>query len=189
MGSSEELRDLIRETGAFDKSRHLVYFDRIWHRPDKLRICADIIYQKLANIEEGLLKSGINKANLVLLTADSVEGNLGIVPMGFFIAEKLGWHMAIWKEYADVRWGTSAILGYREYNATCILLQDVVDQGTIAIRIAQSIKTLSWKFAVYFSAVLNSENADNGVNNSLDKASLILGERPVFHYIISADEL
>ena len=189
MNISDNLRLLIHEANAFDKAGHYINFDHIWQDPHKLKLCAEIIGQHLQLLVNDIVAGGINKSNLVLLTPDNIGGSLGILPISFLVAEKLELNIAVWKEYADVRWGTSAILGYREANAVCILLQDVVDQGTTAIRVAQSIKELTWKFPVYSSVVLNSENEKKGVMQSLDKVSLILGERPVFRNIISIKEL
>lgn len=189
MDISDKLRVLIRQANAYDKPRHYINFDQIWQDPQTLRDCTELITHYLANLVEELIAKGTDRSKIVLLTPDSVGGALGILPIGFLAASKLDLKIAVWKEYADVRWGTSAIIGFKEHAASCILLQDVVDQGTTAIRVAQNINELAWKFPIYASAVLNSENDAMAVDQSLGKVSLILGEKPVFRYIISEKEL
>lgn len=188
---SDRLKMLLRDADVFDKDENYVYFDRVWHRPDRLRDCAELVYQYLLGLIGGFgnrIPSDMFK--VVILSPDSVRSNFGIIPVSVLVADKLGCRVAVWKELADIRWGTSAIMGSVDIrDLTCIALQDVVRRGSTALRMAKTMKELGWSFSLYVAAVLHNESEDRDVIARMEQVESILGERPEFRYIVSAKEL
>ena len=185
--SSKKLKSLLNQAEAFNESRNYIYFDRIWGNPENIRKCAELFYEEILILNKKA--SFIQNPNPVILSADSAGGNMGIIPVSFFVAEKLNCPATIWKELANIQWGTAAILGNPKPNQSCILLQDVVDHGTTIVKVAHTVKELNWKLILYLTGVINNKKGVDDVNMSLDIVENLLGERPKFHYIASIEEL
>jgi hypothetical protein len=187
---AKNLKTLLTQANAVDVETNYVHFDRVWQKPNNLKYCADLVYLYLIELNkefDNLLLE--DKSSLVIISPDSVGTNLGIIPVSFLVANKIGCHVAVWKELADIRWGTSAVIGPSNPDLICITLQDVVRHGTTALKIANSIKDLKWKFVLYLAAVLNHEEGDLAVKTTLIKVGEILEEIPKFRYILSRDDL
>jgi phosphoribosylpyrophosphate synthetase len=186
--SSDKIKTLLTQTNAFDRCERYVYFDRIWQDTMTLKTCAELVHQYMLELNEKLSFIPEDKSGFVILTPDSVAGGLGILPVSFFVADRLGCQVSVWKEYADVKWGTSKIVGNRTRNNVCVVLQDVVDHGTTAVRIAHNIKEFNWKFILYLAVVANS-SSETGVGRALKQVQEILGSEPAFRHILSVEEL
>jgi phosphoribosylpyrophosphate synthetase len=185
--AGKQLKGLLLDSGAYNADKHFVYFDRIWHHPARLSTCAELIYQFL--LEQVHPHIPADRSQLVLLSPDAIRSNFGIIPVSVLVAAKLGCRFAVWKEMANLNWGTSAIMGSDVPDLYCIALQDVVSRGHTAVRMAQSIKSRGWQFPLYFCAVLNNRDGPELVRRNLSKIEPILGQVPQFHYILSASDL
>ena len=183
---AEKLRKLLLDVGAYNKEKHYVEFDRVWYEPKTLNYCADLICEYIRTIQDQFPKE---TSNIILLSSDDLRSDFGIIPVSSVVANKLDYRFAVWKEMADIKWGTSSIMGNTTPGLFCIVLQDVVSRGHTSIRIAQSMKTLDWKFAFYITVVLNNKHDGYSVDTTMDKISPILGTRPNFRYIVSASDL
>jgi phosphoribosylpyrophosphate synthetase len=191
---SNEIRDrlmsLLQDAGAFDRQQKYVYFDRVWHHPDRLRDCAELVHQYvLGLIRQMSDRVPSDRSKLVILSPDSVRSDFGIIPVSVLVADRLGCRFAVWKELADIKWGTSAIIGTDSHGLVCIVLQDVVRRGSTALRMAQAMKALEWEFLVYVAAVLNNRNEDRDAMAIAEQINSILGQRPEFRYILSTQQL
>lgn len=187
---SKQIQLLIKDTSAFDKGKKYVNFSHIWVEPNNLEKCAKLVIDYLQELnKDNNYFQPEEIDNLVILSPDNIGGNLGIVPVAFKIAESLGCKAAVWKEFADIKWGTSRIIGTQKPNQKCIVLQDVVDEGTTAIKIALSIKEIKWKFILYITVVFNPEIRESKITDSLSQVGEILGEPPDFRYIVSINSL
>ncbi len=181
----EKFRQLLDKSQALDRNKHYVDFSHIWKDPSTLSDCAGLISEFLLqlNIDNKYIHYG-HVDDLVLLSPDNLGGNFGIIPVTFTVAKTLGCKIAIWKEFANIEWGTSSLIGCTEKNLKCILLQDVVDEGTTALKIASHIKELNWNFILYYAAVLNTNNREMNIEKTMTEVGEILGKKPDFKFII-----
>lgn len=185
---SQKFKDLLLDVGVYNKERRYVEFDRVWYEPKTLEYCADLVCDYLKAIQEET-EFPKDPTNIVLLSSDALRSDFGMLPISSVVANRLGYRFAVWKEMADIKWGTSSIMGTTLPGLFCIVLQDVVSRGHTSIRIAQSMKSLDWKFAFYIAAVLNNKHDGYSLNTTMDKIFPILGSRPTFKHIISAGDL
>jgi hypothetical protein len=187
---AEDLARLITTHDAFDRSRRYVHFDRLWHSHDALDDASDCVYRYLTDLAGQLPESVLgDRGRLVLLSPDTARSSLGIIPVSVLVASRMGCRFAVWKEIADIRWASPALLGSTDAGLVCFVLQDVVSSGRTAVRIAKSIKQLGWSFPLYVAAVYNNTDEDTGPEAVLQNIEPVLGHVPAFKYILSAREL
>ncbi len=188
--AQKQLKRLLIESGAFEAAKDYVAFDQVWHDPLLLTTCADLVYQHFVELVERHRENiPVDKSRLVLLVPDAIRSNFGIMPVGVLVASRFGCRFAIWKEMADISWGTSAIMGSELPDLHCIVLQDVVSRAHTAIRIAQSLKMRKWCFDMYVAVILNNKDEAEPALNNLKKIEQILGYKPEFDFMLSARHL
>ena len=133
-----------------------VHFERVWANTRLLRQCANLVAEDLELLDKGLNFIPQSK-NLIILTPDTVEGRLGALPLSFFVAEKMGINVVVWKEYADFLWGRAKLIGdVKSANKVAVLLQDVFESGTTAQKICYTLKRLKkldWRIPLHYTVV------------------------------------
>jgi len=185
-----ELKSIIHKSGALNKKEKYIYFDRVWHEINNLSKWANITHKYLEEqIEELNNNFNCDISNLVILSPDTVRASYGIIPVSVIVSNLLGCRFAIWKEFADIKLGTSGIYGTNQEGLTCIALQDVVRRGGTLTRMAFAVKKRKWNLALYISAIFNNEFGEKFVNNSLKEVNTILGLKPLFRFMLTIDEL
>lgn len=184
------LIDLFKRIEVFDKEKQVISFDHVWYDPNNLQECSSIIYTYFFEQNDAispLLKKDLSR--LMLISPDIIGENLGVLPLSFFIAQKIGCQVSVWKELADIKWGTSAILGDIQSSYDCILLQDVIHQGATALKVAHNLKGLNWNLVAYLGIILDNKNGPDNVNQTLSKIGGLFGSTPIFEYILTVNDL
>jgi orotate phosphoribosyltransferase-like protein len=179
----------LQEAKTFDEKRHYVNFDYIWQKPELMEKCAEVIFEHILYLDSKHEILPKNKKGLLVICADNVDGNIGIIPISFLVAMKLNCAAAIWKEMANIELGTNEILGKKYSKKTCILIQDVISRGTTGIKVSHGLKKNNWKFGLYISAILNNRNGDSDIKNSISRINDVLGHAPFFSFLAKAEDL
>jgi hypothetical protein len=189
--SSLELKALLENLDLYDPSTHFVDFDPIWYRAERINDVVNLIEAFLYDELSEILTP--DNKNLLLISPINTRPDLGILPITVLLAERMKCSFAVWKEYADIKWGYSAIAGDKKSSYVCIILQHVVRQGTTGVRIAHLVakEDLPWSLRAYVAVILNSVSmfGEYGVQDSLNEIEAILNHRPLFKRILSVEDL
>lgn len=181
----EKFLNLINKAEAYSAEKKYVDFSAIWQNPNHLKVCAEVMCSFLLEINgNDRYFSRENLDSLVLVSPDSLGGNLGIIPATILISQYMGCKLSVWKELADIQWGTSAITGCKLRNLNCILIQDVVDEGTTAMKMVPHLKDLNWKLVLYYSAVFNPSYSKGNKDQTMHKLADMLGYNTEFVSIV-----
>ena len=184
----DDFRNLLKETNAYDDKRRFVNFDHLWYEPKNLKTSTDLIYNFIWREFQHLIPE--DRLRLVILSPDHVKSDFGIIPISVLVAHRIGCRFGVWKEFASIKWGTSAIIGTKEPDLVCIVLQHVVQNGATAVRIAHAISemALDWKFQAFVAAVFKPEEGEN-LKDSLAEVANLLHFKPEFKYVVSTNDL
>lgn len=188
---AHSIRSLMYTASALNKSKNYVNFYRLWLNQDIADECGALIAEFIKDINSSQkYYSFDNLVNLVIISPDNIGGNLGVIPITFTVAKTIGCKkVAIWQEFADLKWGTPSLISSGETNLDCIILQDVVDKGTVAIKIAHAIKELKWNLRLIVAVVLNPSRTGADMQKTISEIYKIIGYEPDFKYIMSMDYL
>ena len=184
-----QLKELISSSSVYDEEKKYFDFSKIWSNPEKLICCSNLISSYIENEVFANLKiSKKEQKKYILVSADNIGSSFGTIPIAFRISEIMGFQNAVWKEYSNITWGTPALFGNGNDNDTCIVLQDVVDEGTTAIKLAYDLKNNNWKFLLYIAIVYNPAVKGATIESTLSSIERILGEKPKFFYILDKND-
>ena len=181
----------LRDLAILDQKTRYVRFDPVWYDPGGITQIVDMVYEVLLTVLRDTLPDDLSR--LVLLSPINTRPDLGAIPIAVLLSQRMGCRFAVWKEYADVKWGSSAIIGVTTEQLECIVLQHVVRHGTSAARIAQIIERdeLHWDFKTYLAILYNDlgTSSEQAITDSLHEVKSLLGKQPTFYHIIAASEL
>lgn len=163
-----EAIDLIRSK-ALDKPSGWIYLNRLWHDP-KTR-------EKFFSLLVEFFKSRVTiKKNSILLCPEGIYSSFGAIPFVVMLAKETSSHLAIWKEFGDVVMTTPKLfpdIDKLPRNATVILFQDVVTNGTILRKIAPILADKNCVISHFFTIVyLEQETRELQENINLIKRYL-----------------
>lgn len=191
----QNLIDVLNNAQVLDTETGYIYFERLWANIQLLRKCSDIVYEELLALDADLKFLPNKCSDLVFLTPDAVEGRLGALPLSFLVAEKFGSNVVVWKEYADIKWGRAKLLGNLDNlsdKTTAVIIQDIVESGTTALKILYMLDTLgiNWQIPLHYSVVYGGRSVFGGkIDNNFKKIDRISKENIVFKYGVSVDNL
>lgn len=181
---------LLIEQQAYDRARNYVHFDRLWWHPAALTECADLLTEYLRSWLQNRERISSDPMQLVILSPDTVRSNFGMIPISVLVAAQLGCRFAVWKEYADARYGTPAIVGPTDIGPLdCIVLQDVISRGHTLLRMAQSLRGTTWHLRLYLGAVLNNAEGEEPVRRTIEDAKEMGNHELEFAYVTSTQQL
>ena len=110
MNDIKNLKEILSQNNVYNNESRYIEFDRTWCSASQLKEISEIIYHNLKKLQQKYLLPW-DFSNMILILPDPIGGNLGILPVGFYLAELLSCPTCIWKEFANINLGTPKLFG------------------------------------------------------------------------------
>jgi hypothetical protein len=182
---SSRLKPLLYKSAAIGVGTGQVDFDKVWFSPDSRATYVQILVGCLRNFIDVS-----DSENWVLLSTDTLSSVFGIIPAVSLAAHELGTHLAVWKEAADIKWGSSKLFGPTDKALKCCVLQDALSGGTTILKMESDLALTKWTVSAYLSMVVATRSLD-AIKEYIRQLgqNLHQGTPIAFAYILQTSEL
>lgn len=178
------LIELLRNTKVVDRDTHWIHLNKVWYSPDK----REIFYKHFRFLFDDSLSL---LANTTILYPDGIYSRFGAFPFACFLAEERKLPLAVWKEFGNVLEATPILISdarLRDLDNPCVIIQDVVNKGTLLRKMCPSIKDAGWK-VIAFVSIIQVMRGNSLLQESLAYSKDFLGAELNFVPLIQDTEL